>query len=123
MIAVVTLFSRPSIIIIITIIILTYKALYHRVYLKHTLGKITSWSRDTNSRDRDVSLPRRDRDVVIFCRDESDTRCWCVLRPICQDRDHIPASEISLAIPGICQSPILSFGDVVVLFYWSLMMT
>jgi len=48
------------------------------------LGKITSWARDANNRDR-----TRDQDVVIFCRDEAETRHWCVSRPS-RDRDHIP---------------------------------
>jgi len=53
-----------------------------------TLTKTTYWARDVNSRDRDETEKSAsgDRDVVIFCQDETEARCWCVSRPS-QHRD------------------------------------
>jgi len=34
------------------------------------LGKITSWARDANSRDKTETSVSGDRDIVNFCQDE-----------------------------------------------------
>ena len=62
--------------------------------IQTNLGKITSWTRDANSRDRDV---------VIFCRDETLVRLETVSRPRRRDRDHIPATYTT----GIGPQPLI----------------